>query len=78
MNFTEFNFEKELQQSLDTSRKEVSKQFSIDELLEFLWMSAKESTFRRFQNLDVEENFRKRVNGWNTERAKGDVIEEEK
>lgn len=41
-------------------------------------MSAKESTFRRFQNLDVEENFRKRVNGWNTERAKGDVIEEEK
>lgn len=76
--FTEFNFEKELQQSLDTSRKEVSKQFSIDELLEFLWMSAKESTFRRFQNLDVEENFRKRVNSWNTERAKVDVIEEEK
>ena len=75
--FTEFNFDEELQQALNTSRIQVAKHFSAEELFKFLWQSTKESTFRRLQTPEIEENFKKRISGWNMENTKRKLLDEE-
>ncbi len=62
--FTEFNFPEELQQSLDRSRLEVSTKYTPNELFNFFLQSTTNSTFRRFQSIELEEIFLKRVKGW--------------
>lgn len=64
--FSAFNFSSELQQALDSSRLEVSSEYNEDELFEFLMQSATESNFRRFQSIELEDYFTKRVKGWKT------------
>lgn len=62
--FTEFNFSKELQESLDRSRLEVATKYTPNELFDFFLQSTTNSTFRRFQSIELEELFLKRVKGW--------------
>lgn len=64
--FSAFNFSRELQQALDDSRLKVSSEYKEDELFEFLMQSATESNFRRFQSIELEDYFTKRVKGWKT------------
>lgn len=64
--FSEFNFEEELQDALDTTRVEVAKKYDSDELFQFLMKSATESNFRRFQSPELEDYFMKRIENWKT------------
>lgn len=62
--FTPFNFEKELQATLDNSKRQVIRENTKEELLDFLLKSATKANFRRFQSLELEEIFLKRVESW--------------
>ena len=62
--FTDFNFPAELKKSLTDSRKRVADEHSPEELYEFLMQSATKANFRRFQSLELEEYFLKRVGSW--------------
>lgn len=68
--FSEFNFPRELQQTLDDSRLDVASEYGEDELFEILMQSANESNFRRFQSTELEGYFTKRVKGWNAREEK--------
>ncbi len=61
---TPFNFEKELQTTLDDSKRQVIRENTKEELLDFLLKSATKANFRRFQSLELEENFLKKVESW--------------
>lgn len=63
--FTSFNFNEELQQSLDKTRLEVVDSYTPNELFDFLMKAATESNRRRFKSKDLEDYFFKRVDGWN-------------
>ena len=73
--FTSFNFSPELQKSLDASRLEVIKNHSEVELYNFLLQSATEANFRRFQSLELESYFFKRIKGWETDLKIDDISE---
>ena len=62
--FTAFNFPEELQQSLNNSRLKVINEHTSTELFDFLMQSANKATFRRFQAMELEERFLKRVEEW--------------
>lgn len=62
--FTEFNFENDLQKNLEESRKRIVATNTDDELFNLALKSATPANLRRFQNLHLEEYFRKRVQGW--------------
>lgn len=62
--FTEFNFSKELQQSLNESRKKVGTTFTSDELFNFLMQSATKANFRRFHSIELEKYFFSRIKRW--------------
>lgn len=62
--FTPFNFEKGLQTTLDDSRKQVISENTKEELLDFLLKSATKANFRRFQSLELENIFLKKVENW--------------
>ncbi len=62
--FTPFNFPQELQECLNKSRARVSRENSPEELFGFLMQSATDANFRRFQTVELEENFIKRVTNW--------------
>lgn len=62
--FTAFNFPEELQQSLNNSRLKVINEHTSTELFDFLMQSANKATFRRFQSMELEERFLKRVEEW--------------
>lgn len=64
--FTPFNFPKELQQSLNRTRTRVASEYTPEELFDFLMQSATKPNFRRFQSMELEDYFLKRVNGWKT------------
>ena len=76
--FTEYNFSEELQNSLDRSRFKVSSEFSEDELFDFLLSSATKSNFRRFQSVELEDYYRKRIQGWKKIRGKKEQGDKEK
>lgn len=78
--FTPFNFPDELQQSLNRSRIKVAYEHTPEELFDFLLQSATKPNFRRFQSMELEDYFLKRVNVWKTrdEKQKIDVSMEEK
>lgn len=62
--FTPFNFSDELQETLDQSRKTVANTFSNKELFELLMKSANKSAFKRFQQVELEEYFHKKMDRW--------------
>ncbi len=62
--FTPFNFEERLQITLENSKKQVINENTKEELLDFLLKSATNANFRRFQSLELEEIFLKKVEGW--------------
>ena len=62
--FTEFNFERELQHSVNESRARVACDFTQEELLDFLLNSASEANRRRFDSLELEDYFFKRIEIW--------------
>jgi hypothetical protein len=62
--FTSFNFPDELQESLDNSRAIISKEYTTEELFEFLTNSATPANFRRFHSIELENYFKKRVEDW--------------
>lgn len=62
--FTPFNFEEKLQTTLDDSRRQVIRENTKEELLDFLLKSATKANFRRFQSLELEEIFLKKVESW--------------
>ena len=64
--FTTFSFPKELQQSLDESRRRVATEHTPQELFEFLMQSATEANFRRFHNAELEDTFLKKMASWQT------------
>lgn len=65
--FTEFNFEKDLQDCLNKSRYQVSQEFTENELFDFLLKSSTQSNFRRFQSPELEEYFKQKVFVWKNE-----------
>ena len=48
----------------------MSSEFSEDELFDFLLSSATKSNFRRFQSVELEDYFRKRIQDWRKIRGK--------
>lgn len=62
--FTPFNFEEDLQKTLDTTRAEVAKRFSKEQLFSFLLDSATKANFRRFQTEELEQRFYDRISDW--------------
>ena len=70
--FTEYNFTEELQDSLDRSRLKISSEFSEDELFNFLLSSATQANFRRFQSIELEDFFKKRIQNWKKIQEKND------
>lgn len=68
--FTPFNFSDELQQALDESRRKVISEYTPEQLFDFLLDSATKANFRRFQSVELEDCFIKKVRGWNGIREK--------
>ncbi len=66
--FTPFNFPQELQKSLDNTRYKVATEHTPEELFDIFLQSTTSSTFRRFQSVELEENFLKRIKGWESDR----------
>ena len=54
----------QLEESLMNSRIRVAKENTNEELLEYLFKSATPSNLRRFQNLELENYFKKKINNW--------------
>ena len=77
--FTEFNFIDELQELLNTTRLEIAKKYTTDELFEFLLSSATEANRRRFQTPELRVYFKKKIEAWkNIEPKKSKVIQKPK
>lgn len=70
--FTPFNFLPELQQTLDESRSEVISEYTPEQLFEILLASATKANFRRFQSVELEECFIKKVEEWKKLRNKNE------
>lgn len=68
--FTPFDFSEELQQTLDESRKKVISEHTPEQLFDFLLASATKANFRRFQSIELEECFMKKVVRWKEIRKK--------
>lgn len=62
--FTPFNFEANLQHTLDGTRGKVAKEFSTEQLFSFLLDSATKANFRRFQSGELEQRFYERIGDW--------------
>lgn len=62
--FTPFNLSEDLQQSLETSRKEIITEYTPEQLFAFLLHSATPANFRRFQSVELRDCFIKKVKGW--------------
>lgn len=62
--FTPFNFSQELKEMLDNSRKKVVSDFTSQELFDFLMKSANKANFRRFQQMELEDYFFKKMENW--------------
>ncbi len=76
--FTPFNFSPELQQVLYESRRKVISEFTPENLFHILMRSATDSTFRRFQTLELEKTFFDRIKSWNLlERKKNEELKYE-
>ena len=54
----------QLEESLMNSRIRVAKENTNEELLDYLFKSATPSNLRRFQNLELENYFKKKINNW--------------
>lgn len=76
--FTSFNFSEELQESLNNSRLKVASEYTAEELFDFLMQSANKATFRRFQSMELEKNFFKRVEGWQETKGTNQAISNSK
>ena len=61
---TPFNFAKELENDLESSRAKVVQLFSTSELFDLLMNSATGAAFRRFQTPEVKQQFFNRMNNW--------------
>lgn len=53
-----------MQQSLETSRKEIITEYTPEQLFAFLLHSATPANFRRFQSVELRDCFIKKVKGW--------------
>lgn len=73
--FTAFNFTEELQKNLDEARGEISTEYAEEELFAFLLNSATEANFRRFQSIELEEIFKKKISEWKSIRTKKEYDE---
>lgn len=62
--FSEFNFCKEMQEELDKTRARIAGLYSTEELFEFLIQSSSPANARRFQNVELESYFEKRIINW--------------
>ena len=62
--FTGFNFTMQMEKSLINSRIRVAKENKNEELLDYLFKSATPSNLRRFQTLELENYFNKKINNW--------------
>lgn len=62
--FTPFNFSEKLEPIVRESRARVARENTPEELFGFLMQSATASNFRRFQEVELEEIFYKRIAGW--------------
>ena len=78
--FTPFNFSEELQQTLNNSRLMVVSDYTKAELFKIFMQSTTKSNFRRFQSIELEDNFLKRIEGWESlkEKSKENENSEEK
>lgn len=65
--FTPFNFTDELNKTLIESRKRVISEHTPEELFDFMLQSATEANFRRFQSIDLEQCFMKKIEDWKLE-----------
>ena len=61
--FTEFNFDQDLQEILDETRKYVAKKYSLDTLYSFMYESGPDSAKRRFQGID-KGVFAQKIESW--------------
>lgn len=68
--FTAFNFSKETEYILQTSRARVVKENTPEELFEFLKQSATSANFRRFQEEALEKIFYTRIANWQEQAKK--------
>lgn len=76
--FTSFSFDKELQEVLIKTRKKVIHENTPEELFDFLMKSATKANFRRFQSIELENIFIKRVTNWrNYEKDSKEKIKED-
>lgn len=62
--FTEFNFDNELQEKLDSTRTELADNFSTDDLYSYGVGVAPESVNRRLANKVLEKRLVGRLESW--------------
>ncbi len=62
--FTEFNFDDELQEKLESTRKELSNNFSTDDLYSCVVSVAPDAVKRRLKNKVLEKRLIERIESW--------------
>lgn len=62
--FTDFNFNEELKQELDNTRRIVANNYSFDELYNYLIESGPDSVKRRHKTMVLKNRFEERINLW--------------
>ena len=62
--FTEFNFDNELQEKLNSTRTELIKNFSVDDLYSCVVGIAPKSVNRRLTNKVLEKRLVERLESW--------------
>lgn len=70
--FTSFNFTDELSETLKTTRGKVARDYTNDELYEFLLQSATEPNKRRNRTKELRKVFDDRIASWDIQSKKGE------
>ncbi len=62
--FTEFEMDPKIQQSLNETRREIAKKYSLDQLYQFLLQTGPDCVARRHKTPELKEAFAKRIESW--------------
>lgn len=62
--FVEFNFDDEIQNLLNETRREVARKYSLDQLYDFMLVCAGDSSKRRFKSPKLKKYFDEKVSEW--------------
>ena len=73
--FTPFGIDKELQELIDETRKEIVTNYDNEDLFDTIIKAGRKSTERRFKTIELKERFFDRMNEWRKIKSKEIDIE---